>query len=151
MKTISAFLHCSKQTFTYTPDTPTSVSLETLKNCEQHVVSLHILRSNRSFPAVVDQYKLSSLLAVLAGAATSWHSLARQGNNHLDIADREEARASVYGALVPVLIDAGQQSDSVAFLELQLTGVLSVKVIQRITASLLATSCTVTSQCLHAN
>lgn len=77
----------------------------------------------------------------------AWHSigLVRQCNNDLDIAGGEEACASIYRALEPVLVNACQQSDPIALFELQLARVLRVEVVQRLTVCLLvAASCTVT-------
>lgn len=60
-----------------------------------------------------------------------------QRNKDLDVVEREESRLAVQHAFVPVLINLIGQGDDVALAEAQLSLVLRLEVVQRLTARLL--------------
>lgn len=64
-------------------------------------------------------------------------TLVGQWDEHLDVVEGEEARLAVQHPLVPVLVDLVGQRDDVALVEAQLSLVLGLKVVQRLTARLL--------------
>lgn len=64
-------------------------------------------------------------------------TLVGQWDEHLDVVEGEEARLAVQHPLVPVLVDLVGQRDDVALVEAQLSLVLGLKVVQRLTAGLL--------------
>lgn len=64
-------------------------------------------------------------------------TLVGQWDEHLDVVEGKEARLAVQHPLVPVLVDLVGQRDDVALVEAQLSLVLGLKVIQRLTARLL--------------
>lgn len=75
---------------------------------------------------------ISFLLGSLALFVLVW-----QRNEDLDIVEREESRLAVQHSLVPVLVDLIGQGDDIALAEAQLSLVLRIKVVQRLTARLL--------------
>ncbi len=74
----------------------------------------------------------SLLLGSLALFILVW-----QRNEDLDVVEREESRLAIQHALVPVLVNLIGQGDDVALVEAQLSLVLWLKVVQRLTAWLL--------------
>lgn len=88
--------------------------------------------STRPFHLLFLLLSVSLLLSSLALFLLVW-----QRNKDLDVVEREKSRLAVQHSLVPVLVDLIGQGDDVALAEAQLSLVLWVKVVQRLTARLL--------------
>lgn len=78
----------------------------------------------------------------LPSSSSSVSSLSRfrlvwQRDEDIDVVEREESRLVVQHTLVPVLVDLIGQGDDIALSEAQLSLVLWIKVVQRLTARLL--------------
>lgn len=73
----------------------------------------------------------------LAGKLCTWQ-FTRRGSlnvdNHLDVVDREEACLAVHRTFVPVLVNATNQVDDVAFSKAKFPLVLGVEVVQGLAA-----------------
>lgn len=97
------------------------------------MASLSSLSTNSTRPFhLLLLLSVSLLLSSLALFILVW-----QRNKDLDVVEREESRLAVQHSLVPVLVDLIGQGDDVALAETQLSLVLWVKVVQRLTARLL--------------
>lgn len=98
---------------------------------DQPLASLSSLFTYSTFPLIL-LLTISLLLGSLALFILVW-----QRNEDLNIVEREESRLAVQHSLIPVLVDLIGQGDDIALVEAQLSLVLWLKVVQRLTARLL--------------
>jgi len=105
-------------------------------------VNRNILRSGPwlRFPPSLTLLALSSSSPSVSSFALIYiyiYILVWQRNKDLHVVEGEESRLAVQRALVPVLVDLIGQGDDVALSEAQLSLVLWIKVVKRLTARLL--------------
>ncbi len=106
--------------------------LENEYSIHQPVTSLSSLFTYSTFPLLLLFLLISLLLGSLALYVLVW-----QRNEDLNIVEREESRLAIQHSLIPVLIDLIGQGDDIALVEAQLSLVLWLEVVQRLTARLL--------------
>ena len=96
------------------------------------LASLASLSTNSTCSLLLLLLSISLLLSSPALFILVW-----QWDQNLNIVEREESRLAVEHALVPVLVNLIGQRDDVALAKAQLSLVLWLKVVQRLTARLL--------------
>lgn len=118
-----------------------SPGLQMTKKCSSVMATLE-LKVKMNILRTVPWIRFPSSRLALPSASSSVSSLSRfrlvwQRDEDVDVVEREESRLVVQHALVPVLVDLIGQGDDIALSEAQLSLVLWIKVVQRLTARLL--------------
>lgn len=103
-------------------------------SADHPLASLSSLSTNSTCPLLLLLLLLS--ISLLLGSLALF-ILVWQRNENFDVVEREESRLAIQHALVPVLVDLIGQGDDIALAEAQLSLVLRLKVVQRLTARLL--------------
>lgn len=118
-----------------------SPGLQMTKKCSSVMAPLE-LKVKMNILISVPWIRFPSSRLALPSSSSSVSSLSRfrlvwQGDEDIDVVEREESRLVVQHTLVPVLVDLIGQGDDIALSEAQLSLVLWIKVVQRLTARLL--------------
>lgn len=107
-------------------------------SADRPLASLSSLSNNPTRPLLLLLllFHLLLLISLLLGSLALF-TLVWQRDEDLDVVEREESRLAVQHSLVPVLVDLIGQGDDIALVEAQLSLVLRLEVVQRLTARLL--------------